>query len=58
MGAGQFLAAERLLILARGTADEGAAQKARERLDPEDLMRGAAYERADARKDSGARTGR
>lgn len=46
MGAGQFLAAERLLILARGTADEGAAQKARERLDSEDLMRGAAYERA------------
>jgi hypothetical protein len=46
MGAGQFLAAERLLILARATADEGAAQKARERLDSEDLMRGAAYERA------------
>lgn len=46
MGAGQFLAAERLLILARATADEGAAQKARERLVPEDLMRGTAYERA------------
>jgi hypothetical protein len=46
MGAGQFLAAERLLILARATADEGAAQKARERLASEDLMRGAAYERA------------
>ncbi|MEP7126783.1 MAG: hypothetical protein ABJE95_37985 [Byssovorax sp.] len=46
MGAGQFLAAERLLILARATADEGAAQKARERLVSEDLMRGTAYERA------------
>jgi hypothetical protein len=46
MGAGQFLAAERLLFLARATADEGAAQKARERLDSEELMRGAAYERA------------
>jgi hypothetical protein len=46
MGAGQFVAAERLLILARATADEGAAQKARERLVSEDLMRGTAYERA------------
>jgi len=46
MSAGQFLAAQRLLILAFSTPDGATAQKAKDRLGSDDLIQGIGYERA------------